>query len=66
MGSGYSVEKQVTGKEDFGGVQLEIIPEQVALEFYLTRDMTSTPLYKDTTPSVFGMRDVRSILCDGS
>ena len=26
IGSGYSVEKQVTGKEDVGGMQLEIIP----------------------------------------
>lgn len=26
LGSGYSVEKQVTGKEDVGGMQLELIP----------------------------------------
>ncbi|KAJ9655863.1 hypothetical protein H2201_008713 [Coniosporium apollinis] len=26
LGSGYSVEKQITGSEDLGGVQLEIIP----------------------------------------
>ena len=26
LGSGYSVEKQVTGKEDTGGIQIEIVP----------------------------------------
>ncbi|CAM1504856.1 Fc.00g024470.m01.CDS01 [Cosmosporella sp. VM-42] len=26
LGSGYSVEKQVTGKEDVGGIQVEIVP----------------------------------------
>lgn len=27
LGSGYSVEKQITGKEDVGGLQLEVIPD---------------------------------------
>jgi hypothetical protein len=26
LGGGYSVEKQVTGKEDVGGIQMEIMP----------------------------------------
>ena len=27
IGSGYTIEKQITGKEDLGGFQIEIIPE---------------------------------------
>ena len=33
IGSGYSVKKQVTGKEDVGGLQLEITPSGASLLF---------------------------------
>lgn len=53
MGSGYSVEKQVTGKETVGGMQLEIVPGnrwvlQVPASPDQPQDYPYTPDYHDT------------------
>jgi hypothetical protein len=38
FGSGYSVEKQVTGEESVGGMQFEVIPAYDKEEYFLSRD----------------------------
>ncbi|KAI5847658.1 hypothetical protein DFP73DRAFT_474792 [Morchella snyderi] len=37
FGSGYSVEKQVTGEESVGGMQFEVIPTYDEREYFITR-----------------------------
>ncbi|CAO2655397.1 Nn.00g104610.m01.CDS01 [Neocucurbitaria sp. VM-36] len=60
IGSGYSIEKQITGKEDVGGLQLEITARNRHLHFYYRgRDIQ----WQDddesgniTTPRTYGLR----------
>ncbi|EON69991.1 hypothetical protein W97_09257 [Coniosporium apollinis CBS 100218] len=43
IGTGYSIEKQLTGKEDIGGLQLEITPSGGKLEVRRTRGSYDNP-----------------------
>jgi hypothetical protein len=47
IGSGYSVEKQITGKEDVGGLQLEITPSSANLLFTRYPALSSSPSNSD-------------------
>ena len=55
MGSGYTVEGQVTGEEKFGGIQIEVTPsyrERGCVFWYMAENGRSrkTMISKDSTP----------------
>ena len=54
VGSGYTIEGQVTGKERFGGFQMEIVPSYKkfrAVEFsYQNRNGFWNPMWEGATP----------------
>ncbi|KAF1847176.1 uncharacterized protein K460DRAFT_276992, partial [Cucurbitaria berberidis CBS 394.84] len=60
IGSGYSIEKQITGKEDVGGLQLEITAQNRHLHFYYRgRDIKwqeNEESGRTTTPRTYGLR----------
>jgi hypothetical protein len=64
LGAGYSVEKQVTGKEELGGFQLEIIPsgERIRLS---SRDMISRGATATYTPRQTDMKRGECLVVHG-
>ena len=52
MGSGYTVEGQVTGEEKFGGIQIEVTPSyrRRGCSFWYMSSHGKSPIPEDSTP----------------
>lgn len=57
LGSGYTVEGQVTGKEQFGGLQIEVFPTMLS-DFKVSTDISMQPPIKNlnATPQSLGLK----------